>query len=558
MKEVPEELKDFRNFLYVTWKHLSLPDPTPIQYDIADYLQHGPRRRMVQAFRGVGKSWITSAFVLWNLLMDPNKKILVVSASKIRADDFSTFCHRLVVEMPVLQHLAPSEAQRTSKISWDVGPARAAHSPSCKSVGITGQLTGSRADLIVADDVEVPGNSSTVTARLKLAESVKEFEAIIKPEIGEVVFLGTPQSQESIYTELGARQYDVRIYPARVPEDAGIYEGALAPFISGLHRDAGSATDPDRFSEEELYDREASYGRTGFQLQFQLDVRLSDLDRYPLRLSDLIVLDIDPVVAPERIVWSTATEWEDIPNLGFTRDKFYRPARLVGDMVPYGGSVMSIDPSGKGKDETAWAVVKYLNGFLYLIDWGGYSEGFTETVMRGLATTAKQYRVNLILTEANYGGGMFSELLKPHLREIYPVTIEEVIAKTMKEMRIADTLEPVLNQHRLCVDASAIKRDYENTLKLPPEVAAQYSLMYQMSHIARERGSLAHDDRLDAVCQAVEYWVQWMSRNAEEAIDERREALLDAELDKIMDAYSPGSMAGKKGERRSTPRWFDV
>ena len=199
--EVPEELKDFRNFLYITWKHLSLPDPTPIQYDIADYLQHGPRRRMVQAFRGVGKSWITSAFVLWNLLLDPNKKLLDLSASKSRADDFSTFCHRLVREMAVLQHLIPSEEQRTSKIAWDVGPTKAAHSPSCKSVGITGQLTGSRADLIVADDVEVPGNSSTVSSRLKLSESVKEFEAIIKPEVGEVVFLGTPQSQESIYTE---------------------------------------------------------------------------------------------------------------------------------------------------------------------------------------------------------------------------------------------------------------------------------------------------------------------------------------------------------------------
>lgn len=272
MHQVPDELKDFRNFLFVAWKHLGLPDPTPIQYDIAQYLQDGPRRRMVQAFRGVGKSWITSAFVLWTLLNDPDKKILVVSASKNRADDFSTFCHRLVVEMPCLKHLAPADDQRTSKLSWDVGPARAAHSPSCKSVGITGQLTGSRADLIVADDVEVPGNSSTVTSRLKLSEAVREFEAIIKPEVGEVVFLGTPQSQESIYTELSSRQYDVRIYPARIPEDPAIYEGALAPYILGMSRASGSATDPERFSDEELFDREAAYGRTGFQLQFQLDV----------------------------------------------------------------------------------------------------------------------------------------------------------------------------------------------------------------------------------------------------------------------------------------------
>ncbi len=550
MTEVQEELKDFRNFLYVTWKHLGLPDPTPVQYDIAEYLQHGARRRMVQAFRGVGKSWITSAFVLWTLYLDPEKKVLVVSASKSRADDFSTFCHRLVREMSILKHLIPNEDQRTSKIAWDVGPTAAAHSPSCKSVGITGQLTGSRADLIVADDVEVPGNSSTVGARSKLADAVKEFEAIIKPEVGEIVFLGTPQSQESIYTELAARSYDVRIYPSRIPDDAKIYEGMLAEYVSSLDGGAGTPTDPDRFSDEELSDREASYGRTGFQLQFQLDVRLSDLDRYPLRISDLIIMDTDPHLGPEKILWGTQEEWEELPNLGFKRDKFYKPQRLVGEIIPYSGSVMAIDPSGRGKDETAWAIVKYLNGYLYLVDWGGTTEGFTEPVMRGLATYAKQYQVNLILTESNYGGGMFSELLKPHLHELYPCTVEEVTARTHKEQRIADTLEPVMNQHRLCVSAEAIRKDYNQTLMLPPDIATQYSLIYQLSHLTREKRSLDHDDKVDAVAMAIEYWAEYMARNADEAMKERRDDQLQEELDKMFDILD------RKETKRDT--WFDV
>ena len=550
MTEVQEELKDFRNFLYVTWKHLGLPDPTPVQYDIAEYLQHGARRRMVQAFRGVGKSWITSAFVLWTLYLDPEKKVLVVSASKSRADDFSTFCHRLVREMSILKHLIPNEDQRTSKIAWDVGPTAAAHSPSCKSVGITGQLTGSRADLIVADDVEVPGNSSTVGARSKLADAVKEFEAIIKPEVGEIVFLGTPQSQESIYTELAARSYDVRIYPSRIPDDAKIYEGMLAEYVSSLDGGAGTPTDPDRFSDEELSDREASYGRTGFQLQFQLDVRLSDLDRYPLRISDLIIMDTDPHLGPEKILWGTQEEWEELPNLGFKRDKFYKPQRLVGEIIPYSGSVMAIDPSGRGKDETAWAIVKYLNGYLYLVDWGGTTEGFTEPVMRGLATYAKQYQVTLILTESNYGGGMFSELLKPHLHELYPCTVEEVTARTHKEQRIADTLEPVMNQHRLCVSAEAIRKDYNQTLMLPPDIATQYSLIYQLSHLTREKRSLDHDDKVDAVAMAIEYWAEYMARNADEAMKERRDDQLQEELDKMFDILD------RKETKRDT--WFDV
>ena len=49
-------LADFRKFLYVVWKHLNLPSPTDVQYDIAKYLQHGEKRMVIEAFRGVGKS----------------------------------------------------------------------------------------------------------------------------------------------------------------------------------------------------------------------------------------------------------------------------------------------------------------------------------------------------------------------------------------------------------------------------------------------------------------------------------------------------------------------
>ena len=105
---VPPQLKDFRNFLYLVWKHLNLPDPTTLQYDIAEYLQNGPKRSVIMAFRGVGKSWITSAFVVHQLLLNPSKNILVVSASKNRSDDFSTFTLRIIQEIPILQGLKPS------------------------------------------------------------------------------------------------------------------------------------------------------------------------------------------------------------------------------------------------------------------------------------------------------------------------------------------------------------------------------------------------------------------------------------------------------------------
>lgn len=151
-KTFEEKLKDFRYFLYLIWKHLDLPEPTPVQVDIASFLQHGPKRKVIEAFRGVGKSWITAAYVLFRLYHDPQLKILVVSASKERADNFSTFTLRLINDIPWLEHLRPKQGQRNSKISFDVGPAKPDQSPSVKSVGLFGQLTGSRADIIISDD----------------------------------------------------------------------------------------------------------------------------------------------------------------------------------------------------------------------------------------------------------------------------------------------------------------------------------------------------------------------------------------------------------------------
>ena len=93
-----DPLSDFRKFLFVIWKHLNLPDPTTVQYNIAYNLQDGDKLMIIQAFRGVGKSWITSAYVVWLLYMNPQLNILVVSASKSRSDDFTTFTLRPINE----------------------------------------------------------------------------------------------------------------------------------------------------------------------------------------------------------------------------------------------------------------------------------------------------------------------------------------------------------------------------------------------------------------------------------------------------------------------------
>jgi hypothetical protein len=527
--------QDFRKFVYHIWKELNLPDPTPVQYDIAHYLQHAERRSVIEAFRGVGKSWLTSAFVCWSLLNNPQLKILVVSASKERADAFSSFVKRLINDVEILNHLAATESQRDSMVAFDVAPALPDHSPSVKSVGITGQITGSRADILIADDVEVPNNSATQMMRDKLAESVKEFDAILKPG-GRIIYLGTPQTEMSLYNQLPERGYDIRIWTARYPElDKVIkYQGRLAPMITrAIEADpklVGEPVDPKRFDAKDLMERAASYGRSGFALQFMLDTSLSDAKKYPLKVSDLVVMNLNPTMGHLKVAWASSPELviNDLPNVALTGDKYYRPMWHADDMADYTGCVMAIDPSGRGSDETGYAVIKALGGMLYLVDAGGILGGYSDQTLEALALIAKKHQAKMIIVEANFGDGMYTQLLKPFLGRIYPCTVEEVKHSTNKEARIIDTLEPVMSTHRLIVDERLIKKDYESSKDL------KYSLFYQMTRITRERGAITHDDRLDALAMAVGYWSESMARDTGKAAQAIKDKALELELKKFM------------------------
>ncbi len=547
MDEIHPILRDFRNFLFLTWKHLNLPEPTPVQYDMAKYMQDSPRRCVIQAFRGVGKSWICSAFVCWKLLNDPDLKFLVVSASKNRADDFSTFTKRLINEMEILTHLTPKENQRGSNVSFDVALAKPSHAPSVKSVGITGQLTGSRADFIISDDCESLNNSLTQSMRDKLSESIKEFEAVLSPN-GKIMFLGTPQSEMSIYNELGVRGYDTKIWTARRPEQSKLhkYQNKLADFVISNTERSGDPVDPERFTDIDLKEREASYGRSGFALQFMLDTTLSDKERYPLKLSDFIVMDINPNIAPVSLAWAGSQEYacEDLPSVGFTGDKFYKPMFKSEQFADYKGSVMAIDPSGRGKDELGVAIVKQLGGNLYVLVCTGKSGGYSNDNLEWIAREARNHNVNHIIIESNFGDGMFTQLLKPVVNRFYPVSIEEVNHSKQKELRIIDTLEPLLNQHRLVISPQLIRQDFDTT-------DANYQLFHQITRITKDRGSLRNDDRLDVLSIACAYWVEQMAVDTDRQEKDHREELLNKELENFIE----GAL-GNRGTKGNL--WYKV
>ena len=522
---------DFKLFLTALWEQLDLPPPTRAQFAIADYLQHGPKRLQIQAFRGVGKSWITGAFVLWTLFKDKEKKIMIISASKERADNMSIFLQKLIIETPWLKHLQPkSDEARWSRISFDVqcSPHQA---PSVKSVGITGQLTGSRADLMVLDDIEVPGNSMTELMREKLLQLCTEAESILTPKTdSRICYLGTPQTTFTVYRKLAERNYRPFVWPSRYPRKDKLskYEGLLAPQIqedldNGVEE--WDVTDPDRFANDDLIEREAAMGRSNYLLQFQLDTSLSDSEKFPLKMADLIVTSVNPKSAPDRIVWCSDPQnvIKDLPTVGLPGDYFYSPMQLQGEWTDYSETICSVDPSGRGTDETSAAFISQKNGFLFLHEMRAYRDGYSDNTLLDILRGCRKYGVTKLVIETNFGDGIVGELFKKHLQQTgLGIDIEEVRANVRKEDRIIDSLEPVLNQHRLVVDKKVIEWDYHSNKDEAPEKRLMYMLFYQMSRMCREKGAVKHDDRIDCLAQGVKYFTDALSISAHEAIKTRK------------------------------------
>ena len=520
---------DFKLFLQALWSQLDLPSPTRAQYAIADYLQHGPKRLQIQAFRGVGKSWITGAFVLWTLFRDPERKIMIISASKERADNMSIFLQKLIIETPWLSHLRPkSDDARWSRVSFDVNcsPHQA---PSVKSVGITGQLTGSRADLMILDDIEVPGNSMTELMREKLLQLCTEAESILTPkDDSRILFLGTPQTTFTIYRKLAERNYRPFVWTARYPRKKENYEGLLAPQLqedidNGV--DPWTPTDKDRFDDLDLLEREASMGRSNFMLQFMLDTSLSDAEKFPLKMADLVVTSVNPSTAPDSVVWCSDPQnvIKDLPIVGLPGDYFYSPMQLQGEWHPYTETICSVDPSGRGTDETAAAYISQRNGFLYLHEVFATRDGYSDNTLLAILKRCKKYGVTKLVIETNFGDGIVGELFKKHLQQTkQAIDVEEVRANVRKEDRIIDSLEPVLNQHRLVVDRSVVDWDFTSNKDAAPEERLLYMLFYQMSRMCREKGAIKHDDRLDALAQGVKYFTDAMAISAQEMVNIRK------------------------------------
>jgi hypothetical protein len=215
------------------------------------------------------------------------------------------------------------------------------------------------------------------------------------------------------------------------------------------------------------------------------------------------------------------------------------------DFAEYKGSVMAIDPSGRGKDELGVAIVKQLGGNLYVLVCTGLSGGYSEDNLQWIAREARNYKVNHIIVESNFGDGMFTQLLKPVVNKYYPCNIEEVNHSKQKELRIIDTLEPLLNQHRLVVSPQLIRQDFDTN-------DANYQLFHQITRITKDRGSLRNDDRIDVLSIACAYWLEQLAVDTDRQLQDHRNDKLDRELENFIE----NALGGNRGTKGNL--WYKV
>lgn len=533
--DFPEELHDFRNFVAVVWERLGMPVPTWIQDDVAFFLQRGPDpsrspwespndRIMVGGYRALGKSYLTAAFADHCLALDPTLNILVISGSQGKADEFTLFAKRLIEEIPELEHIRPTENDkrflRWSGEKFDVRGAPIQQAPSCRSASITGTITGSRADIIIPDDIETPINSETQLQRDKLDRLADQFPWIYK-EQSRVVYLGTFQCEDSHYVRLPTKGYWMRLWPARYPgkKETGAYceresyGELLAPIISDKiaaePERAGQPTDPMRFDEVELQKKENEVGGTSqAELQMGLNPTTSDRMRYPLHLEDLMVMPCNRDLAPESLVYArdakdTLLELGNL-NPGLRGDHLYKPLRMMGEWGPYQGGAAIIDPAGGGPDNTEVQIWKWRNGYVYLLDFMAFVERPEEDKLEEVVRFIFGWGVHHIRVEDPQNDGLFQQALQPIVRRIYRTpggrgcSIDAVRHGTMKEKRMIGSCEVPMNHHRVVLSERVVEKDSQRS-------RTERKLLYQMSRVRPIKGCLVWDDALDCMAQAMDY-----------------------------------------------------
>lgn len=546
--ELHPELVDFRKFFWLVLRDLEDATPSRLQLDWCHQIQANRGDLMIQAPRGEGKSMWVCIYVAWRLYLNPWITFIIASQNDKLAQRNSGYIKRIMGELEELKHLLPTKRHINNAKDWQTSysPPGDLHK-SVQCYGISSGIVGSHCHEAIGDDIEVGKNSATAIQREQLLARSNELYYLPMKDVEGTrrIWVGTPHTEETLYNTLTQRGCRVMIYPRQYGWKDDHYNGTIAPMlvedrlkdpslVEGGVFGLGKSTDPIRVPDEKLL-KDAitgdSAGRSSWMLQQMLDPRAGLMDIYPLKLSDVIVTDVDQELGPDRIKWGTNPIDDDpargLVCMGRGGDKWNAPGWTSDKFSKWDRKIAFVDPSGSGTDATSCAILYLLNGTLYLYRILHFSGGYDEeTVLIPMAKALNEAGPLDLYYEANMGGSkqgsMFGSLLRPIIARYAPnVSFDEednaVYHTGQKERRIISTLEPVMNAHRLVISRKAIQDDHKFIQGLPAGSSQQYSAFYQMARLTDVKNCLGHDDGLDAIAGAVAVMQEFMAVDQDEA-----------------------------------------
>ncbi len=392
---------------------------------------NGDRRLLLMVFRDAGKSTLTGLFCAWLLRQNPDLRILVLAAEHELACKMTHNVRGIIERHPDTRELMPTRLDQWAADRLTVRRGLEQRDPSLLARGIFANITGTRADVIVCDDVEVPNTADTPQKRSELRERLLEMRFVLVPD-GTQIFIGTPHTYYSIYADEPRREV-----------------GEQRPFLEGFERlqmplvdEGGRSRWPERFTDAAIEELRQSVGPVKFRSQMLLiptqskDIRLDPdrLQRYSDRLEAVEFRGRPRLRIGGRQIVSASCWWD--PSFG-------RPAAGDASVV----AAVFTDSEG----------AYWLHGIAYLsFDPQQIDEVDEATQLcRLVAAFVRKHRQPAITIETNGIGRFLPSLLRRELRLAgVGATVLEQASTTRKERRILDALDPLLAARRLHVHDS--------------------------------------------------------------------------------------------------------
>lgn len=256
---------------FAVWWMMRQGMRTPaMHYRMIRWLEsHGGKRRAklcLQAFRSAGKSTIVGLYCAWRLYENPDLRIIVLAADTPLAKKMVRNVKRIIERHPLTKHMRPATPDQWAGDQFTVNRATELRDPSMMARGITSNITGSRADLIICDDVEVPNTCDSTEKRSDLRERLAEIAFILTPD-GAQIFVGTPHTYHSIYADKPRRE---------MGEDAEFLQGFKRLSIPITDR-KGQPAWFERYTDAMIADIKLQSGPNKFNSQMMLEpVNIAD------------------------------------------------------------------------------------------------------------------------------------------------------------------------------------------------------------------------------------------------------------------------------------------